>query len=100
MKYGLRRKLMEQRYSVRIETVTHREGDAYLCQAGVWIGESWVDETLLFDARERAPTKAESVLACLDSLYPRLEERWRKTHYDSEGQYYMFGVEPQSIDVS
>jgi len=25
-------------------------------------------------------------------------ERWRKTHFDAEGQYYMFGVEPKSIE--
>ena len=100
MKYGLRRKHMEQKYSVRIVIVTHKDGDTYFTNAGVWIGESWVDETLLFNASGNAPSKAASVIASLDALEPRLEDRWRRAHYDSQGQYYMFGVAPRSAELS
>jgi len=89
---------MEQKYSVRIETVSHKEGERHVTNACVWIGEAWADETLLFNAIESGQSKAESVIACLDALEPRLDARWRLSHYDSSGQFYMFGEKPQSID--
>lgn len=99
MKYGLMRRQFEQKYAVRIECVTDKNVDLYTTYAGVWIGKSWTDEeTLLYSARESARTKADSVIACLNALEPRLERRWRSTHHDAEGQFYMFGVEPTEID--
>lgn len=98
MKYGNRRRVMERQYSVRIQMSVERVSDQYRAVAGAWIGKEWVDEIRLFEARETAPSKAEAAIACLNKLEPRLNERWRKTHFDAEGQYYMFGVEPKSIE--
>ena len=103
MKYGLKRRNMQAKYKyeVLVTTSQSRSNDKlWIAKASAWTQprDEYIDAKMVHSVTTyRAGTRTESMYFSLCDLEIILEREWLKTQH-SNGQYYMFGTPPRSIE--